>query len=79
MLHDDEVMMVWMAMQICKRGEIQARTLSVMSHTGKNLNLRGQKDCGASVEGRSLGRGGAAGEVHRSLGSFGVESSHGKL
>ena len=49
MLHNDEVMMIWMEMQICKRGEIQARTLSVMSNTEKNLNLRGQKDCGATV------------------------------
>lgn len=35
-----------------------------MSHTGKNLNLSGQKDGGASVcprEGRSLGRGGRQG------------------
>ena len=31
------------------RGEIQVRTLSVMSNTEKNLNLRGQKDCGATV------------------------------
>lgn len=30
------------------RGEIQVRTLSVMSNT-ENLNLRGQKDCGATV------------------------------
>lgn len=75
MLHDDEVMMVWMAMQICKRVEIQARTLSVMSHTGKNLNLRGQKDCGASVEGRRLGRGGRQGRFTRVWGHL-VLSHH---
>lgn len=41
--------MTWMAMQTRKKGEIQARNLSVMSAVEKNLDSRDQKDFGATT------------------------------